>query len=401
MADLWKLQSPLPDGKTVAGILELIPAETVSAEGVWFWECDGELLGSSRGREPFFVDTTLLSDGVREICVYGEQSRRPLFVAEFAVCNDPAALPDPAQMRKQWLSALGTPGENYCFTPGLEKINTVETDDFTGTLYWQNNGPGTRQELLVALPKKGKAPYPTVIVPFYYPDKMAGMNLRTGEPRDPKGHRSWFVQHLTRRGFAVLSPQTYHLNLIPEPENRDEFKQWLRASKALKERYPEWTGVGKLVADAKLAVDAVGEFPELDRSRIGIMGHSLGGKIALFCGTLDERIKAIVASDFGFGWNQTNWSDPWYFGKERMHNLQRGDMELSQLLIAAAPKPFFLIAGQFDNDWSRAFLTRAGQSYGAAAKDLHILNHATGHTPPLEATAAAYDFLAEKLALSV
>ena len=400
MADQWKLHSPLPDGKLVSGILQLQPAETVPAEGVWYWECDGEALGNSRGREPFCVDTTLLADGVREICVYNGQESKPVFVAEFAVCNHPAVLPDPAQMRKQWLSALGTPGENYRFTPGLEKINTVETEDFTGTLYWQNNGPGTRQELLVALPKKGKAPYPAVIVPFYYPDKMAGINLRTGELR-PKGKRSWFVQHLTRRGFAVLSPQTYHLNLVPIQNDRDDFSQWLRASKELKKLYPEWTGVGKLVADAKLAVDVAVADPQIDSSRLGIMGHSLGGKIALFCGTLDDRIKAIVASDFGFGWHQTNWSDPWYFGAELAHNLQRGDMELSQLLIAAAPKPFFLIAGEFDNDWSRAFLTRAGRSYGAAAGDLRILNHATGHTPPLEATAAAYDFLAEKLALSV
>ena len=36
--------------------------------------------------------------------------------------------------------------------------------------------------------------------------------------------------------------------------------------------------------------------------------------MAFYTGCLDERFKVILASDFGIGWDQTNWKDLWYWG---------------------------------------------------------------------------------------
>ena len=44
------------------------------------------------------------------------------------------------------------------------------------------------------------------------------------------------------------------------------------------------------------AIDFLETIPEIDRNRIGVIGHSLGGHNALFTATFDERLKAVVTS---------------------------------------------------------------------------------------------------------
>ena len=126
------------------------------------------------------------------------------------------------------------------------------------------------------------------------------------------------------------------------------------------------------------------------------MQASLGGKISFYTGCLDTRIKAIVSSDFGIGWGQTNWSDTWYWG-HRLPFLRASNMEHSQLLAIAAPKPFLLIAGLYDNDGANAFFAAAKSYYGDAFDNLQLINHATGHRPPMDASVAACEFLQQHL----
>ncbi len=47
------------------------------------------------------------------------------------------------------------------------------------------------------------------------------------------------------------------------------------------------------------AVDAILQIPQLDAQRIGIVGHSRGGKAALLAGALDERIAITAANNSG------------------------------------------------------------------------------------------------------
>ena len=44
------------------------------------------------------------------------------------------------------------------------------------------------------------------------------------------------------------------------------------------------------------AVDLLETIPQVDRTRIGLIGHSLGGHNALFTATFDDRLKAVVSS---------------------------------------------------------------------------------------------------------
>ena len=69
----------------------------------------------------------------------------------------------------------------------------------------------------------------------------------------------------------------------------------LHEARRFYERYPGWSLMGRMVADARDAVDALARLEEIDASRISLLGYSLGAKVGLFAAAADERIRAVAA----------------------------------------------------------------------------------------------------------
>lgn len=63
---------------------------------------------------------------------------------------------------------------------------------------------------------------------------------------------------------------------------------------------------------------ALAQMPEVDATRIGIIGLSYGGKWSMFASCLDERFACAVWSDPGIVFNEkdsnVNYWEPWYLG---------------------------------------------------------------------------------------
>lgn len=300
-----------------------------------------------------------------------------------------------------WLCAIGNPNK-YFFNRKLEKVREISHPLFNGELYLQACGPNSFQKLLKLFPKKKSGQMPAVAVPFYHPDGMVGFDLETEIPLQKYQGVSMALD-LVGRGFitAVADAYPYHFPDDAPELNRLEFHcdfswyqdpwKWKTAAEKLRREQPEWTGIGKLVFDTKLLLDALSEDTRVDSARIGIAGHSLGGKMAFYTGCLDERVKAILASDFGIGWNQTNWNDIWYWG-EKATEMKKAGFEHSQLLALSGAKPFMLLAGQYDNEESGEIMRQA-KGYQESSGKLVFLNHASGHRPPPAALEAGYRFL--------
>jgi predicted esterase len=292
-------------------------------------------------------------------------------------------------LMRKWLAMLGQPND-YLYQSSFELTKRLAHAEFDGELYRQANGPGTFQRTLLVLPKNLSGRVPAVAVPFYFPEAMLGFELDSGENL-PFFAGIEMMLHLARRGFAVISADAYHLTYLASTHERNDFARWQEASAALLEDHPGWTGIGKLIADTRLLVDALCQDPRIDSGRIGIAGHSLGGKMAFYTGCLDQRIKAILASDFGFCWEQSNWGDLWYWG-DKIKQLKEAGMDHSQLLSIAAPKPFYLIAGEYDKQDSFDLMQKA-RGYEKKPECLGFDNHATGHRPPPQALEMGYQFL--------
>ena len=296
----------------------------------------------------------------------------------------------------EWKEQIGTP-DHYDFPRERKLVKRLSSEECECELYLQSNGirpdgTVTFQRLVLAFPKQFEGTLPAVAVPFYYPEAALGFEIETGNILSQFANNTTMLD-IVRHGYIAASADAYHLTYV-EKELRDDsqdFARWEIASEALNAEHPEWSGIGKLVADTKLVIDALEEDPRVDADRIGIAGHSLGGKMAFYTGCLDERVKVILASDFGFCWEQTNWDAPWYWGN-KLQTLKEIGLEHTSLLAAAAPKPFCLLAGEADNEESRKRIYSV-PGYEAEPSRILVVDHRSGHRPPKYAAEAGYCFL--------
>jgi dienelactone hydrolase len=192
--------------------------------------------------------------------------------------------------------------------------------------------------------------------------------------------------HLARRGYAAICPRNYVYGYQGGTLHE--------AVARLRERWPAWSGMAKMLWDAQRALDVLAAWPGVDGQRLGVIGHSLGAKETLYVVAFDPRVRAAVFSEGGIGIRMCNWNAPWYLGPQVDEpGFTRDHQELLRL---AAPRPFLLIAGGgTDGDQSRTFVDAALPAYErlGAAERLAFFNHGQGHIVCPEAQAAADEWL--------
>ena len=296
---------------------------------------------------------------------------------------------------QQWDAVLGEPSFGD-FDKVPEVIDAFEAPDFHGTLYRQPTGPDTRQLVLLMEPTRIKlSPRPGAVVPYYHPDLMAGFDLAARAPLTERDNVQ-FGRHLVQQGYVVACMEAFPYNTVPEPEEGEGFAWWRAAADRLLADNPGWTGMAKLAWDTRRATDLLLSQPDMDPERTVVIGHSLGGKMAFYAGALDARFKATVSSDFGIGWDFTNWDDPWYLG-DQIH-APGFTLAHHQLLALHAPRSFLLIGGEADRPESWQYLQEAQKVYGLYGREHAVghLYHGTGHQPTDESVRAAYQWLAEQ-----
>jgi hypothetical protein len=110
--------------------------------------------------------------------------------------------------------------------------------------------------------------------------------------------------------------------------------------------------------------------PEVDSSRIGIVGHSFGGKWAMFASCLFDKFACAVWSDPGIVFDEKreniNYWEPWYLGYSPKPWRKRGlitkdnpatglypelvaeGYDLHELHALMAPRPFMVSGGSED-----------------------------------------------------
>jgi hypothetical protein len=160
---------------------------------------------------------------------------------------------------------------------------------------------------------------------------------------------------------------------------------------------------------------ALASLPDVDSKRIGIVGHSYGGKWSLFGSCLFEKYACAVWSDPGIVFDETrgsiNYQEPWYLGLdpsltrkpglvsaesprtgayktliEKGHNLQ----ELHSLM---APRPFLVSGGAEDPPKRWAALNHSiavNQLLGV--KDRVAMTNREKHDPHEESNEQIYRF---------
>lgn len=159
-----------------------------------------------------------------------------------------------------------------------------------------------------------------------------------------------YLDHLCRQGYVVIAPEHFVSGHRVPPEGPYDTTRFYK-------KHPQWTAVGKFTYEHSIAIDVLQSLSQVDDSRIGALGHSLGGHGTFFLAAYDERVKAAAcncgAAFFRHNPNVTGWSrDRWYvYFKPIREGLLKNEMppiDFHEIIALIAPRAFLDVSGLND-----------------------------------------------------
>jgi len=225
---------------------------------------------------------------------------------------------------------------------GISRLESVETPGFTRTRLTYLGEPDDPVPAWLLIPKGLRRPAPGMLC--LHQTTRIGKDEPVGLGGLPNLH---YARELADRGYVCIVPDYPYLG-----ENR--FDPYQRG-------YLSCTMKG--IVNHRRAVDLLASLPEVDRRRIGVIGHSLGGHNALFVAAFDERLRAVVTS-CGFtsfpkykNGNLTGWDGYRYMplvATRYQKDPARMPFDFPALLTALAPRGLFINAPLGDDNFDHS-----------------------------------------------
>ncbi len=298
-----------------------------------------------------------------------------------------------AEILRHWTDSMGA----WPAVLSNPKFEVTEKSEREGIAQWhvRIQTSAEQEQMAWLLKPQGEGPFPAVLVVFYEPETSVG--LKADRPlRD-------FAWQLSKRGFVTLSLGTPGGNAW-EPDRSGALCQPLS--------YHAYVAANAFNALSKL------EF--VDRTRIGVTGHSYGGKWALFAAALWEPFAACAVSDPGIVFDETrsnvNYWEPWYLGFDPNITRPRGipsaerprtgayrvlreqGRDLHEIHALLAPRPFLVSGGAEDppERWVPLNHLRQINDLLGVSHRVAMTNRKT-HDPTEESNAMLYRFFQDHL----
>jgi hypothetical protein len=184
-----------------------------------------------------------------------------------------------------------------------------------------SSASGPAVNLLVFLPREATCPRPVFLgLNFFgnhaiHPDPEILISPQWLEHRDrlarggrlgPANGRGlsasrWPVDQILARGYALA---TVYCGDI-DPDFHDGFQNGIHplfyGPRQTEPKADEWGTIGAWAWGLSRAVDYMEGDPDIDASRVAVLGHSRLGKTALWAGARDERFRIVISNNSGCG----------------------------------------------------------------------------------------------------
>jgi len=295
------------------------------------------------------------------------------------------------EILRYWHQALG-PWPPLIEKPRLRDLEggKEHVENFTRRKVEVEVAPDTFAGPEYLLVPDGEGPFPAVVVTWYNSADSAGLSEKCRGTLD-------FGYQLAKRGFVALCIG----GLGEDPARRIQPLSFLAYA----------------AANSCRALSAGGE---VDRRRIGIVGHSFGGKWAMIASCLYDGFACAVWIDPGIVWNEkdpnANYWEKWYFGYDfdRPADRQRKPgvpdaanprtgayqkllsegHDLHELHALMAPRPFLVSGGAQDRPEHWIALNHAiavNELLGQRSRVAMTMRE--GHDPTAKSNEQVYAFL--------
>lgn len=203
-----------------------------------------------------------------------------------------------ANFRTAWDQFIGPIPESCVdLDPQIEPLDlTAEELEMVETEYYQmkkvtyRGAHGDRIPAYLLVPNNLQKAVPAVFV-------MHQSNAICGK-KEPAGvcgaYNLDFAKDLAKRGYVTLAADSFGYG------ERDVYfsnygYEYPDAAEALS-MFPDSTLVGMRISDVMRGIDYLQTLPEVDASKIGMIGHSNGGIETLHTSAYDERIKCAISN---------------------------------------------------------------------------------------------------------
>ena len=300
-----------------------------------------------------------------------------------------------AELLKYWHAQMGE-WPALIEKPTVEYVEKVRREGVTQHRIKIETAPGRTVDDGYLLVPDGPGPFPAVLVVYY--EAKTGVGLGKSELRD-------FAIQLAKRGFVTLS-------LGGDPNTYYPTKEACRIQPLSFHAY-----------EAANCCNALANLPNVDPKRVGVVGHSYGGKWAMFAGCLSDKFACMACSDPGIVFDETrgnvNYWEPWYLGFERgkeprkrgipneknprtgpYKQMMADGRDLHELHALMAPRPFLISGGAEDPParWKALNHSIAVNKLLGAESRVAMTNRKT-HAPTPESNELLYLFFESALGL--
>lgn len=193
------------------------------------------------------------------------------------------------------------------------------------------------------------------------------LNNRGPENTDPTRKEKsgfWPAEEVIRRGYGIAAIQNNEL----APDDKERFREGVirlfEGDETTESRPAD--ACGALAAwgwGASRALDYFETEPRIDAKKVAVIGHSRGGKAALWAGAEDERFAVAISNDSGCGGAALNRrpigetvaainkSFPhWFCGNFKRYDDREGELPFDQHMLVALVAPRAVCVGSADED---------------------------------------------------
>ena len=250
------------------------------------------------------------------------------------------------ELKKEWEQRLGQ-WPDLITDPEVEVLESTRRNNFTQRRIRFHWTPVEQTTGYLLIPD-GEDRHPAVLTVYYDPETAIGLGEGLLD----------FAYQLTTRGFVTLS-----VGSTGTTEDKTYATYFPDIDSATVEP------LSMLGCAAANCWHVLAAQPEVDSERIGIIGHSYGGKWSIFAGCLFDRFAAVAVSDPGIMFDthpSVNYWEPWYLGWHPRPWRKRGvpheenparglyakllteGRDLHEIHALLAPRPFFVSGGEVD-----------------------------------------------------
>lgn len=245
--------------------------------------------------------------------------------------------------------------------------------------------PSGRASAFVCVPDGLTGPAPVV---FCHHQHAGQFDLGKSEVCGLRGNPDQaYAAELAQRGFVTIAPDAIGF----EDRNWDNGHNvtWFELSSRL---VVGRTLLAGCMQEVSLAIDYATSLPEVDAGRVGFIGHSYGGRVAMWAPAWDERIQVSV-SNCGCIPYRDSFARDAGFQAEFVVPGFAAEYDVEDVLEAAEQCQVLLIAAE-DDKWSRG--ARDIEASLAARSAEHVTVHLVpgGHEFRPEERHLAYEYLA-------